>query len=153
MNGIKPYNVIDEYVDRNMECGNSYGDSNWKDKVTAINGTPITYDVTGNSISDGTRTYVWEHGRQLKQVTKSGTASVYAYNEDGLRVRKTVGSTVTNYTLHGKQIVHMTQGSNSLHFFYDAQGRPAEVELGGTRYGYILNMQGAESKRRQWRMK
>ena len=51
-------------------------------------------------------------------MTKSGTTATFLYNADGLRIRKTVGSTVTNYTLHGKNIVHMTQGSNTLHFLY-----------------------------------
>ena len=76
-------------------------------------------------------------------MSKSGTTATFLYNADGLRIRKTVGSTVTNYnTLHGKNIVHLTQGSNNLHFFYDAQNRPAMVHFNGTKYGYIVNLQG-----------
>ena len=75
-------------------------------------------------------------------MSKSGTTATFLYNAGGLRIRKTVGSTVTNYTLHGKNIVHLTQGSNNLHFFYDAQNRPAMVHFNGTKYGYIVNLQG-----------
>ena len=80
----------------------TYVDSNWKDKMTVYNGTGISYDVIGNPVYDGTWTYTWEKGRQLKQMSKSGTTATFLYNADGLRIRKTVGSTVTNYTLHGK---------------------------------------------------
>ena len=76
-------------------------------------------------------------------MSKSGTTATFLYNADGLRIRKTVGSTVTNYnTLHGKNIVHLAQGSNNLHFFYDAQNRPAVVNFNGTKYGYIVYLQG-----------
>ena len=64
------------------------------------------------------------------------------YNENGLRVQKTVNGVVTKYTLHGKNIVHMTQGSNELHFFYDAQNKPAVVVYNGTPYSYVKNLQG-----------
>ena len=120
----------------------TYGDSNWKDKLTAYDGTAITYDAIGNPLSDGTWTYTWEKGRQLKQMTNGTTTAAFAYNANGLRVRKTVNGVVTNYTLHGKNIVHMTHGSNDLHFFYDAQNRPAIVAYNGTKYAYIYNLQG-----------
>ena len=70
------------------------------------------------------------------------TDASFVYNEDGLRVQKTVNGEVTKYTLHGKNIVHMTQGSNELHFFYDAQNKPAVVIFNGTAYAYLYNLQG-----------
>ena len=120
----------------------TYGDSNWKDKLTAYNGTAITYDVIGNPTNDTTWTYTWENGRQLKQMSKSGTTATFLYNADGLRIRKTVGSTVTNYTLYGSNLVHMVRGSTALHFFYDAQNRPAIVDYAGTKYAYVYSLQG-----------
>ena len=161
----------------------SYTDNNWKDKLTAFDGQSITYDPIGNPLDDGIWQYEWQAGRQLKSMVKVGTgnegetgASIatgsaisYAYNADGLRIRKTVttpatsetvpaneGTTAketatntqtsetvtTNYTLHGKNIVHLTQGSNSLHFYYDAQNRVSQVDFNGTRYAYLHNLQG-----------
>ena len=35
----------------------SYGDSNWKDKLTAYNGQSITYDAIGNPLNDGIWSY------------------------------------------------------------------------------------------------
>ena len=133
-----------KYVDDTLAESKTftYGNSNWKDQLTAVNGTTITYDQIGNPLSDGTWTYTWEKGRQLKCMSKAGTTASFKYNENGLRIQKTVNGVVTNYTLHGKNIVHMTQGSNSLHFYYDASNKPAIVEYNGVKYAYVHNLQG-----------
>ena len=121
----------------------SYGDANWKDKLTAINGAAISYDAIGNPLSDGTWTYTWAKVRQLQSMSKSGETVSFVYNEDGLRVQKVATSTgTTKYTLHGKNFVHMTNGSNTLHFFYDAQNKPAVVLFNGAAYAYLYNLQG-----------
>ena len=121
----------------------SYTNANWKDQLTAVNGTPITYDNIGNPTDDGTWEYEWEKGRQLKKMVKTGETVEFKYNENGLRIQKVATSTgTTNYTLHGKNIMHMTQGSNTLHFFYDASNRPAIVEFNGEKYAYVHNLQG-----------
>ena len=49
-----------------------YGDSNWKDKLTAYNGKTITYDAIGNPLNDGERQYEWEAGRRLKKMIVKG---------------------------------------------------------------------------------
>ena len=106
----------------------------------------MTSDVIGNPTGDGTWTYTWEKGRQLKKMSKTGTTAEFKYNADGLRVQKKVTvsgtATTTNYILHGKNIVHMTRGSTALHFWYDAQNRPAIVLYGSTRNAYVHNLQG-----------
>ena len=79
----------------------------------------------------------------------------FAYNEDGLRVQKTVTVgdevTVTDYTLHGKLVTGLTVtktcsgeivDTQELHFFYDAQRRPTAVNHNGKWYTYIHNLQG-----------
>ena len=125
----------------------TYGNSNWKDLLTAYDGNTIQYDNIGNPTTDGTWTYTWEHGRQLKQMSKTGMTVAFKYNEDGLRTKKTVTDAnsnviTTEYILHGKNIVHMTQGTDTLHFYYDAQGKPGIVIYNGTAYGYLYNLQG-----------
>ncbi len=133
----------------------SYTDSNWKDKLTACDGQTITYDAIGNPLNDGTWTYTWEKGRQLKQMSAEGTSVSFKYDHNGLRVQKVVEQDwypeTTNYTLRGKLITHMTVDytdgeevtqQDSLHFFYDAQSRPAMVNFNGTLYSYVHNLQG-----------
>ena len=120
----------------------TYGNANWRDQLTAVDGVAITYDQIGNPLNDGTWTYTWENGRQLARMQSIDTDASFVYNENGLRVQKTVNGVVTDYTLHGKNIVHMTQGSNELHFFYDAQNKPAIVVYNGVPYSYVKNLQG-----------
>ena len=119
----------------------TYGDANWRDKLTAVNGSTIRYDAIGNPLNDGTWTYTWQNGRQLQKMQKSGVTAV-VYNADGLRVQKAVNGVATKYTLHGKNVVHMTSGTDELHFFYDAQNRPAVVVYNGTAYAYVKSLQG-----------
>ena len=119
-----------------------YGDANWRDKLTAVNGSTIRYDAIGNPLNDGTWTYTWQNGRQLQKMQKSGVTAEFVYNADGLRVQKTVNGVVTKYTLHGKNVVHMTSGTDELHIFYDAQNRPAVVVYNGVPYAYVKSLQG-----------
>ena len=133
----------------------TYGDGNWKDKLTAYNGVPITYDAIGNPLNDGTWTYEWQAGRQLKRVSTEGKAVSFKYDHNGLRMQKVVETDwypeTTNYYLHGKLLTHMTVDccdtsevahQDVLHFFYDAQSRPEKVHYNGILYTYIHNLQG-----------
>ena len=120
----------------------TYGDANWRDKLTAVNGSTIRYDAIGNPLSDGTWTYTWQNGRQLQKMQKAGVTAEFVYNADGLRVQKTVNGVATKYTLHGKNVVHMTSGTDELHVFYDAQNRPAVVVYNGVPYAYVKSLQG-----------
>ena len=63
----------------------TYGNSNWKDKLTAYNGTAITYDAIGNPLTDGTWTYQWQAGRQMKRMSAEGKAVSFKYDHNGLR--------------------------------------------------------------------
>ena len=132
-----------------------YGDSNWKDKLTSYNGQTITYDAIGNPLNDGTWTYTWQAGRQLKQMSAEGTSVSFKYDHNGMRVQKVVEQSwypeITNYTYHGKILTHMTVNytdfdevthQDEMHFFYDAQSRPVKVEFNGTVYTYLPNLQG-----------
>ena len=125
----------------------TYGDANWKDKLTAYNGTAINYDAIGKPLNDGTWAYTWNAGRQLAQMSKAGATIQFKYDHNGLRVGKIVNGVETRYTLHGKTVTHMTVGNDWMHFFYDAQGRPAKVRYNGTIYSYIHNLQGDIARR------
>ena len=70
------------------------------------------------------------------------TDARFVYNENGLRIQKTVNGVATKYTLHGKNVVHMTSGTDELHIFYDAQNRPAVVVYNGVPYAYVKSLQG-----------
>ena len=120
----------------------TYGDSNWKDKVTAIGGKTITYDAIGNPLTYDGWSFTWEAGRMLASMVKNGTNAQFTYDHNGLRIKKVVNGVTTDYTLSGKNVVHMTQGGRDLHFFYDAQGKPGMVTYNDVDYFYVYNLQG-----------
>ena len=149
------YTIADELGEALESIPYTYGDANWKDKLTAYNGISIVYDAMGNPLNDGTWTYEWQAGRQLKRMSAEGTALTFQYDHNGLRTQKVVEADwypeTTNYYLHGKLLTHMTVDyrdtseaahQDVMHFFYDAQSRPAKVSFNGTVYTYIHNLQG-----------
>ena len=97
--------------------GYTYGDSNWKDKVTAIDGKAITYDAIGNPLTYDGWTFSWKAGRLLTSMVNATINAQFTYDHNGLRVKKAVNGITTDYTLNGKLITHMTCGDNELHFF------------------------------------
>lgn len=134
----------------------TYGDSQWRDLLTKVGGTTISYDASGNPKNwyNGTTCtgLTWKNGRQLAQITTGGRTSAYRYDADGIRTYKKVGSVAHEYrTLNGK-VVYEKIGSGStakiMIFSYDAQGRPFAVKYstnnGGSyiTYFYALNQQG-----------
>ena len=123
----------------------TYGDSNWKDKLTAYNGSSITYDAIGNPTSyyNG-YIFTWQKGRQLAGAV-SGTNTVsYTYNNDGYRTSKTVNGTLVQYTLEGSQVRFERNGDVHLWYYYDAAGAPIafSMENNPVLYFYRKNLQG-----------
>ena len=119
----------------------SYGDSTWKDLLTSYDGQALTTDAIGNLTDDGTWSYAWQHGRQLYEMSKSGTSVAFGYDFDGKRITKTVGDTTYSYHYLGSQLAEMSWNSNNLHFTYDEVG-PMSVAYGGAEYFYLKNAQG-----------
>lgn len=123
--------------------------SNLRDENNAILDT-FQYDEIGNLEEDSDYSYVWEHGRQLKEINSQSEQLTFAYDSDGYRIKKTHldsdnVETVTEYSYSGGQLSHMTVACGStthtLHFIYDILG-PAAVDYNGTRYYYTRNAQG-----------
>ena len=107
----KPYDVYDYSYDtagnllRVTKNGTviqtyTYGDAQWHDLLTAVNGQAITYDASGNPLSYGGWSFGWQNGRQLKTASKTSDGKTetleYAYDADGIRTSKTY--TVETFT-------------------------------------------------------
>ena len=127
-----------------------YNDSQWGDRLTSFNNQTITYDAMGNPESYLGKTLSWE-GKQLTSVTDGTHSYSYSYNEDGLRLRKVVDGTNTEYYYNGSVLMYMITGSGSTaiqqRFSYDAAGNLVAVvyKVGsGTSYiyYYLRNAQG-----------
>ena len=134
-----------EYMYRNGTLGlagstytYTYGNSNWKDQLSAINGTTITYDGIGNPLSyyNG-YSFTWQYGRELATANNGSNSISYKYNTDGIRVSKVVNGILHEYTLDGTKIVRevIYTGSTSsyaidedLRYFYDANGYLSTID-------------------------
>ena len=140
-----------------------YGNSNWKDQATSINGTTITYDGIGNPLSyynGSSYTFTWQNGRELASAVKGSNSISYKYNTSGTRVSKLVNGILHEYTLDGNQIIReviYTGNTNSsaidedLRYYYDANGYLSSIDRfqydGGssytrTQYFAKTNLQG-----------
>lgn len=120
------------------------------DGLRPLKDSTITYDVMGNPESYLGKTLSWE-GKQLNSVIDGTHSYSYSYNEDGLRLRKVVGGTDTEYYYNGSVLMYMITESGSTaiqqRFSYDASGKLVAVvyKVGsGTSYiyYYLRNAQG-----------
>jgi RHS repeat-associated protein len=120
--------------------------SAWKDQLTKIGDDGLTYDTNGNLLSYKTRSYSWQAGRQLVQITDTDEDNIftadYTYNESGIRTRKEVNEVITDYVLEGGKVILETTGSDTLHYSYDSRGQLVSFKLNGTPYFYTRNGQG-----------
>ena len=119
----------------------TYGDTTWKDKLTAYDGQSIAYDAIGNPITYRGWSNTWQ-GRQLASTSQGGMTLSFKYNVDGIRTQKTVNGTATNYFLNGNKILAQKTGSTVTWFYYDQQGTRVAMEHGGKLYYYLYNLQG-----------
>ena len=123
----------------------TYGDTNWKDLLTAFDGQAITYDAIGNPTRyyNGTRwNFTWANGRSLATASDGTNSLSFAYDAGGLRTSKTVNGTTYRYYYAGGKLMRMTWGTNTIDFFYDANGTPYAMKYNGTVYYYVTNLQG-----------
>ena len=128
----------------------TYGDSNWKDKLTAYGDTPITYDAIGNPLTYRGYTLTWQNGRQLASI-KFRTINIgFTYDVDGLRTSKTIPNVGLEHKYYyiGDRLQYETLGgSSALWSFYDADGNPSGIRYkdnSGTvnDYYFVCNWRG-----------
>ena len=109
----------------------TYNDSN---QLTSINGgSTITYDEMGNPEEYNNGKYnfrfFWDEVSQPIAITKNGVLMRVKYNQDGVRIEKTMGNYKTEYIVDGTTIIREKQyrkDTNQLikdtYYYYDARG-------------------------------
>ena len=121
-----------------------YTDTSWKDKLTKVNGSNISYDANGNPLTyrDG-MSFEWENGRILKKINTSDKSVQMSYDSNGMRTQKTVDGVKTNYYYDSnKNLIALVKGNDTLFFYYDNSGEVMSVSCNGTMYFYIKDLQG-----------
>jgi RHS repeat-associated protein len=82
---------------------------NANNQLTQWGSTAMTYDADGNTLSDGTNTYVWDARNRLVSADNNG--AVFSYDPLGRRVAKTILSTSTNFLYDGANPVQELNGA------------------------------------------
>ena len=135
--------------------------------ICAIPAYTTSYSYDGQTLTnDGTWSYSWQHGRQLKQMSRPDASGdtemiLFRYDSNGHRIGKDSGvyhasysggeivyageTTRTSYSYLGDTLTQVNidapTGSTSLHFTYDEIG-PMSVTYDGAEYFYLKNAQG-----------
>ena len=134
----------------------TYGNSEWKDLLTAFDGKSITYDANGNPTkyyNGGTMT--WRNGRQLASYSLGETTYSYEYDVNGLRTRKTNadGGYTEYYIIDGLPVAeqrHYDSGAEwyTMRYLYDESNNPVgfgmqyPTETKWENYYFAKNVQG-----------
>ena len=120
----------------------TYGNSAWRDLLTAYGGNTIT-SSGGNPTKyyDGS-TFTWTQGRRLATAKVGSTNISYTYDMAGVRSSKTVGSTTYKYTTLSGLVTRQTGGNATIDFVYDESNQPLAMKYNGKVYYYVLNAQG-----------
>ncbi|MEZ4868020.1 MAG: hypothetical protein R3C14_42220 [Caldilineaceae bacterium] len=85
----------------------------------AIKNSGYTYDNNGNMTGRSGKTLDWDHENRLQQVKNGSTVlESYLYDADGVRVKKTVGSTSTYYP---NQFYEQTGATITKYYYFNGQ--------------------------------
>jgi len=116
----------------------TYGDTVWKDRLTAVGDKAIIYDAQGNPISYLGHSLAWEKGRQLKYFD----CNTYTYNANGIRTSKTVNGVKHEYVLDGTKILRETWEDNTIIPLYDNEESVCGIIYNDVPYYFHKNLQG-----------
>ena len=78
---------------------------------------------------------IWEGGRQLSGMSKSGTAITYAYNNNGLRVQKTVAGATLGVAVGIGVVGLINDTVNAV--YYEYSDGVSDLDPGSYRDGYV----------------
>ena len=114
----------------------TYGDSTWGDRLTAYNGTSVTYDAIGNPESYYNGFYfTWADGRRLAFASVGMDSYSFTYNDEGIRTSKTYNGYITHkYTLDGSRIVSEEWDNHFILYLYDESGAPIGMQYRTSNY-------------------
>ncbi|MCL2286884.1 MAG: AHH domain-containing protein [Firmicutes bacterium] len=120
-----------------------YGNPEWRDQLTAFNGSPIHYDMSGNMVRGLGMRLFWENN-QLRQLYVDGNSLSFTYNAEGFRNSRTLNGETTTFQLSANGIVlaeHSSNGQNIVYLFDHDENRIG-FELNGVTYLYLTNLMG-----------
>jgi RHS repeat-associated protein len=128
---------------------NIYNDLNQLVKIQENNQdiANFAYDLNGNLIDDGSRTYEFNDFNQLMRITdKNSTQTIasYTYDEEGKRISSTTSLGTINFFYDGDNVLYETDGNNNVlrEYTYNGNGIPLTMTMNGNLYYYLFNHHG-----------
>ena len=130
-----------------------YAEKAWKDLLTTYAGVTFAYDGIGNPtkyFNGSIYSFGWE-GRRLvaAQPQSNGCILRFAYDDNGLRIRKTTNGHATTYYYDGDMLIAQETDSYKWVFIYDESGSPIgyafrehSFQYEWDVYWYTKNLQG-----------
>ncbi|KKN17281.1 hypothetical protein LCGC14_0967420, partial [marine sediment metagenome] len=102
---------------------------------------------TGNMVSDGNFTYVYDDKDRLVEVKQgASTIATYTYNNLGQRISKTVGANATTYTYNDltRMLSSQTDSSGTTNFngVPGKYGQMVSIDIAGVTYYYVYDAIG-----------
>lgn len=120
----------------------SYDNAAWKDRLTAVDGIPLTYDEVGNVTSFGNTQFNWSRGRILDSITQGNNTYSYIYDHNGIRTSKTVNGYTTYFHTSNGRVISQSSSYGNCYFQYDEKGLPLGFTFNEEQYFYITNQFG-----------
>ena len=77
---------------------------------------------------------MWEQGRQLSRMSKTGMDVSFKYNNFGIRTQKTVNGVTTNYYIDGDRVTYEDNETDKIYYTYDSTGSFVSMNLSGVEY-------------------
>jgi RHS repeat-associated protein len=84
-------------------------------RLTLVDGAPMSYDPAGNQINDGSGPRTYDAENRMLTATNGAVSSSYAYDADGLRVRRIISGLETwqIYGIGGELLAEYAAGGAS----------------------------------------
>lgn len=119
-----------------------YNNTSWEDQLTKIDDKIITYDNIGNPLTIGDEIALsWINGRELHAYNDLNNTIIYKYDDEGIRISKTINNVETKYCLQKQKIILEQTGSNVLYYIYNNVGDLIGFKYNKDIYYYLKNVQ------------
>lgn len=86
--------------------------------MTAYDGIKVKYDSIGNMTKFGDKSYKWKQGNLLSSYSDDSNEIEYYYDENGVRIGKTVNGEEITYIVDGYQVLVENVDGHELVYIY-----------------------------------
>ena len=119
------YDDTGNIIYKSLECNDvveeteyEYNNLRWQDQLTEYDDVEIKYDYIGNITQFGDASLKWTQGNLLSSYSDEDNDIKYYYDENGVRVGKTVNGEETTYIADGYQVIVENVEDHELVYIY-----------------------------------